>query len=39
MNDKPNGEASHPVCDVGYRLSVRANTHTRRLTIEAAYDL
>ena len=28
-----------PVCDAGCRLSVRANTPTRRLTIEAAYGL
>jgi len=28
-----------PVCDVGYRLSVHANTPQRRLTIEATYDL
>jgi hypothetical protein len=39
MNDQPNVEAFHPVCDIEYRLLVRANTPTRRLTIEATYDL
>ena len=30
---------AYPVCDVGYHLSVRVNTPTRRLTIEGSYEL